>query len=65
MSALPPARGETGDRTHVGFDIFRAPDWAHLEILLIEKDRNPFYWDFLRWIDRWSEGQVQIPLFEN
>ena len=63
---LADVRGNPGSpRDQVGFDIFDAPDWGHLEVLLIEPDRNPFYPEFLTWVDDWTTGTVQVPVFDH
>jgi hypothetical protein len=34
-----------------------------LDVIIVEPDRNPFLPDFLGWIDEWSTGTVQVPIF--
>jgi hypothetical protein len=39
------------------------PTWSHLEVLLVEPDRNPVYDQMTDWMNRFSEGSVQVPHF--
>ena len=60
---LPPVAGQDLPRTEVGFDIFQAHDWSHMEVIFVERDRNPAYAALLNWADTWSTGTVQVPHF--
>ena len=60
---LPSVRGSSMPRTSYGFDILEEPSWGHLEVLMIQKDRNPFYVQLLDWMTAWSDGGVKVPPF--
>ena len=65
-SELGPVRGSNGaSRIESGFHIFAVPEWGHIDVILVAGDRNPFYADFIEWMDKWSDGEVQIPYFEH
>lgn len=61
--ALGPVRGQSADRDAVGFHVMPVPDWGHIEVLMVEPDRNPFYDDFIEWVNEWSSGLTSIPEF--
>jgi hypothetical protein len=63
LAMLPPVRGETRPRSDVGFDVIELPEWGHVEVLMVEPENNPFYDQFLAWIDEWSAGRVTVPSF--
>lgn len=61
---LPPVRNSDKPRTEEGFTIADVPELSHMEILMVEPDRNEIYDELLVWLDRWSEGTVTVPAFE-
>ena len=61
--SVAPVRGFDLPREELGFEIFQVHDWSHLEVILVEPDRNPAYNALLNWLDNWSSGEVQVPLF--
>jgi hypothetical protein len=60
---IAPIRGQDQPRTEVGFEIIPVHDWSHMEVLLVQPDRNPLYTGILKWVDKWTVGQVQVPRF--
>ena len=60
---LPSVRGSSAPRTRLGFEILEMPTWGHLEVLMVQKDRNPFYNQLLDWMTTWSVGAVKVPHF--
>ena len=62
-AVLPAVRGSALPRNEFEFRIFPVPTWGHIDVILVAPDRNPFYVDFLAWMDMWSEGWIQIPAF--
>ena len=62
--ALGPVRGSDKSRAEIGFEVIELHDWGHIEVLLTEPDRNPFLDAYLEFMDHWSQGEVQVPLFD-
>jgi len=62
---IPPVRGQSESRDQVGYHIYEKHDWAHMEVLLVEPDRNPFLADLSAWMFYWSQGEVQIPVLDS
>lgn len=60
---LAPVRGFDVPRDEYGFVLIEKPEWSHLDAIAVERELNPLYPQLLRWIDRWSDGEVEIPAF--
>jgi hypothetical protein len=60
---LAPVRGGGVPRSENGFVLIEKPEWSHLDAIAVERDRNPVFPQLLRWIDRWSDGEVEVPAF--
>lgn len=63
-SQLAPIRNFDLPRKEIGFDIVRVHEYEHIDTVLVEADRNLFYPDIIEWLDKWSGGQIQIPLID-
>lgn len=60
---LAPIRGTNESRTDYGFDIIDVFTWSHMEVLIVQADRNPIYPGVVDWAKQWTHGEVQIPHF--
>jgi len=59
---MAPVAGQSAPRDEVGFTIVSAHEWSHMEVLLVQPDKNHVYMPLLDWIYEWSDGTtVQVP----
>jgi hypothetical protein len=58
---LPPVRGQSTPRDQFGFDVLMMPEWEHIDTIYAVVEDNPFYPDFLGWMEKFAEGRVQVP----